>query len=109
MARILVELGITKIRLTGGEPLLRKGIVEFVRELSRLRTLANEKPDIAITTNGHLLEEIARPLKMRASTASLSAWTPSIQNSSHASRACPTDSKACSRAFAPPAVPVSTR
>src|ERR1700693_5302626 len=37
MARVLVGMGITKIRLTGGEPLLRKGVVEFVRELSRLR------------------------------------------------------------------------
>lgn len=63
MARILVGLGITKIRLTGGEPLLRKGLVEFVRELSKLRTLSGEKPDIAITTNGHLLAEIAQPLK----------------------------------------------
>jgi cyclic pyranopterin phosphate synthase len=63
MARILVGLGITKIRLTGGEPLLRKGIVEFVRNLSKLRTLTGEKPDIAMTTNGHLLAEIAQPLK----------------------------------------------
>src|SRR5215467_4816907 len=36
MARVLVGLGITKVRLTGGEPLLRKGIVEFVRELAKL-------------------------------------------------------------------------
>src|SRR5277367_3951929 len=63
MARILVSLGITKIRLTGGEPLLRKGIVEFVRELAVLRTLAGAKPEIALTTNGHLLAEIAQPLK----------------------------------------------
>src|SRR5436305_11233861 len=35
MARLLVSLGITKIRITGGEPLLRKGLVDFVRELSR--------------------------------------------------------------------------
>lgn len=63
MARILVGLGITKIRLTGGEPLLRKGVVEFVRELAKLRTTTNEKPDIAMTTNGHLLAEVAQPLK----------------------------------------------
>jgi cyclic pyranopterin phosphate synthase len=63
MARILVGLGITKIRLTGGEPLLRKGIVEFVRELAKLRTVHDKKPEIAITTNGHLLAEIAQPLK----------------------------------------------
>src|SRR5258708_33926252 len=37
MARVLVSLGITKIRLTGGEPLLRRGGVEFVRELAKLR------------------------------------------------------------------------
>src|SRR5690348_12228434 len=36
MARVLVSLGIRKIRLTGGEPLLRKGIVDFVRELRKL-------------------------------------------------------------------------
>src|SRR5215471_13804806 len=63
IARILVGLGITKIRLTGGEPLLRKGIVEFVRELSRLRTVDTQKPELALTTNGHLLAEVARPLK----------------------------------------------
>jgi GTP 3',8-cyclase len=63
MARILVGLGITKVRLTGGEPLLRKGIVQFVRELAKLRTQAGEKPEIALTTNGHLLAEIAQPLK----------------------------------------------
>jgi cyclic pyranopterin phosphate synthase len=63
MARILVGMGITKIRLTGGEPLLRKGIVEFVRDLAKLRTSEAKKPEIALTTNGHLLAEIAQPLK----------------------------------------------
>src|ERR1700720_4858001 len=63
MARILVGLGITKIRLTGGEPLLRKGIVDFVRDLANLRTAAGGKPEIALTTNGHLLAEIAQPLR----------------------------------------------
>ena len=74
MARVLVGLGITKIRLTGGEPLLRKGVVEFVRELSRLRQLNgngsnnghgnnNDPLDIALTTNGHPLADLARPLK----------------------------------------------
>src|SRR5215813_11695983 len=63
MARVLVELGITKIRLTGGEPLLRRGVVDFVRNLAKLRTHNGEKPDIAMTTNGHLLAEVAQPLK----------------------------------------------
>src|SRR6266852_1376296 len=36
MVRVLVGMGITKIRLTGGEPLLRSGVVDFVRELGKL-------------------------------------------------------------------------
>ena len=63
MARVMVGLGIKKIRITGGEPLLRKGVVEFVRELAKLQTIDREPLDIAITTNGHLLSEMARPLK----------------------------------------------
>ena len=118
MARVLVGMGITKIRLTGGEPLLRGGVVDFVRELSKLRpqglkpsslgerygtaeavpfhepaaaeavplhepAAAGAAPlhepvaaglssfqgqegdplDIALTTNGHLLADLARPLK----------------------------------------------
>src|SRR5664280_1562793 len=62
MARVFVGLGITKIRLTGGEPLLRKGLVEMVRDLGRMRTLEGNQLDIAITTNGHLLAEMAQPL-----------------------------------------------
>jgi cyclic pyranopterin phosphate synthase len=70
MARVLVGMGITKIRLTGGEPLLRKGVVEFVRELERLKSddcpknnHSGEPLDIALTTNGHMLAESAQPLK----------------------------------------------
>ncbi len=60
---IFVGLGITKVRLTGGEPLLRRGIVELVRELAKLRALNGEPLDLAMTTNGHLLESLAAPLK----------------------------------------------
>ena len=63
MARILVSLGIEKIRLTGGEPLLRKGVIEFVRDLAKLRTVHGQPLDLALTTNGHLLAEMAQPLK----------------------------------------------
>ncbi|MGA8342984.1 MAG: GTP 3',8-cyclase MoaA [Candidatus Sulfotelmatobacter sp.] len=67
MARVLVGMGISKVRLTGGEPLLRKGVVEFVRELARLRTPNGnghpESLDIALTTNGHMLAELAQLLK----------------------------------------------
>lgn len=62
MARVFVSLGITKIRITGGEPLLRAGLIDFVRELSTLRTHNGDKLDLAITTNGHLLSELAQPL-----------------------------------------------
>ena len=58
-----VSLGITKVRLTGGEPLLRRRVVELVQELARLRTLDGEPLDLAMTTNGHLLESLAVPLK----------------------------------------------
>ncbi len=67
MARVLVGMGVTKIRLTGGEPLLRSGVVDLVRELSELRspqgTNGGEPLDLALTTNGHLLADLARPLK----------------------------------------------
>jgi cyclic pyranopterin phosphate synthase len=60
---LFVSLGITKVRLTGGEPLLRRGLVDMVRELSRLRTLTGDPLDLALTTNGHLLDTLAAPLK----------------------------------------------
>src|SRR6202140_2586635 len=76
MIRVFVSLGIEKVRLTGGEPLLRSGLVEMVEELAQLRTASTEdgaellpadpaaQPlDIALTTNGHLLEKLAAPLK----------------------------------------------
>jgi cyclic pyranopterin phosphate synthase len=108
-------MGITKIRLTGGEPLLRKGVVEFVRELAKLRPQGlkprvDESPygtakvvpfhksgsghgsdsansgfdegsqlDIAMTTNGHLLSDMAQPLRdagLRRITVSMDAVDP---------------------------------
>jgi cyclic pyranopterin phosphate synthase len=59
IARIFVAHGIRKVRITGGEPLLRHGVVEFVRDLREM----DDSLDIAITTNGHLLAEMAQPLK----------------------------------------------
>jgi cyclic pyranopterin phosphate synthase len=82
MARVLVGMGITKIRLTGGEPLLRKGVVEFVRELAQLRRPNGngaDPLDIALTTNGHLLADLAQPLKaagLTRVTASMDAVDP---------------------------------
>jgi cyclic pyranopterin phosphate synthase len=79
MCRVLVELGIQKIRITGGEPLLRKGVIEFVRELAKLRTASGEELEIALTTNGHLLADMAQPLKdagLRRATISMDAVDP---------------------------------
>jgi len=52
LARIFLSLGIRKIRITGGEPLVREGVEEFI---GRLHTLGVE--DLSMTTNGHLLAE----------------------------------------------------
>ncbi len=54
-----VALGITKVRLTGGEPLVRRGIVELVRMIAGIPGIEL----IAMTTNGVLLPQFARPLK----------------------------------------------
>ncbi len=61
--RVFVGLGIEKVRLTGGEPLLRRGLVPLVAQLAKLRSVTGGQPlDLAITTNGHLLTELAAPL-----------------------------------------------
>jgi cyclic pyranopterin phosphate synthase len=76
MARLFVRLGIRKIRLTGGEPLLRHDVVELVGELARLRSRDGQSVEVALTTNGHLLAELAQPLKdagLRRVTVSMDA------------------------------------
>lgn len=57
--RSAVSLGIKKIRFTGGEPLVRKGIIDLVKETSEIP----EIQDISMTTNGILLPEMAKSLK----------------------------------------------
>ncbi len=79
MARILAGMGIEKVRVTGGEPLLRSGVIEFIRELAQLRSIKGEPLDLAITTNGHLLAEMAQPLKaagLNRVTVSMDAVDP---------------------------------
>jgi GTP 3',8-cyclase len=63
LIRLFVGLGIEKVRLTGGEPLLRRGLIELVEELAKLRTLSGDPLDLALTTNGHMLDALAAPLK----------------------------------------------
>jgi len=53
IVRLGVRLGITKIRVTGGEPLVRKGVYDFLGELTKINGLL----DISLTTNGILLKE----------------------------------------------------
>ena len=59
IVRLSVQLGIRKIRLTGGEPLVRKGIISFLEKLCKIEPL-NE---ITLTTNGVLLKEYAADIK----------------------------------------------
>jgi GTP 3',8-cyclase len=63
LIKIFVNLGIEKVRLTGGEPLLRNGLIELIQQLAALRTTSGHPLDIALTTNGHLLDKMAAPLK----------------------------------------------
>lgn len=63
LARLFVAHGVEKIRLTGGEPLLRKNIEQLIAMLAELRTPAGHALDITLTTNGSLLAKKAQTLK----------------------------------------------
>jgi cyclic pyranopterin phosphate synthase len=58
VVKVAVGMGITKIRITGGEPLVRKGITSLVRDIAGIPGIM----DFGLTTNGILLEEFAGPL-----------------------------------------------
>jgi len=75
LVRVFVELGVNKLRLTGGEPLLRRGLPELVRHLSEIPQIE----DLAITTNGLLLAEQAQSLVeagLRRFTISIDSLRP---------------------------------
>src|SRR5699024_6968097 len=77
LARCFVHLGIEKIRLTGGEPLLRSNLDELIRKLGRIDGVE----DIALTTNGLLLHKQAEKLYaagLRRLNISLDAIDPDI-------------------------------
>ena len=57
--KVFVDLGINKIRFTGGEPLVRLGVVDLISKVSKLDGVK----EIAMTTNGTLLEKYAKELK----------------------------------------------
>jgi cyclic pyranopterin phosphate synthase len=63
IARQFVAHGVRKIRLTGGEPLLRKDIESLIEQLAALRTVDGEPLDLTLTTNGSLLARKAKALK----------------------------------------------
>ncbi len=74
LARQFVAHGVHKIRLTGGEPLLRKNIEVLIEQLSQLRTVEGQPVELALTTNGSLLARKAAALKqagLRRVTVSL--------------------------------------
>jgi len=63
LAKVFVAHGVQKIRLTGGEPLLRKNIESLIAQLAELRTPQGRALDLTLTTNGSLLARKARTLR----------------------------------------------
>ena len=81
LAKIAVAHGVTKIRLTGGEPLLRKDLEKLVAMLRQIVTPDGTSPDLALTTNGALLAQKAQLLKdagLNRVTVSLDALDDAI-------------------------------
>jgi cyclic pyranopterin phosphate synthase len=77
IARLFVSLGTQKLRITGGEPLVRSDLPELIAQLAAIAGLR----DIALTTNGHLLERMAAPLAragLRRVTVSLDSHDPDV-------------------------------
>jgi len=62
LAGVFVSLGVRKLRITGGEPLVRRNLPELVALLAELRTPDGETPDLTLTTNGSALHTLAKPL-----------------------------------------------
>ena len=81
VAKATLGLGVTKIRLTGGEPLLRRDLETLVAQLADLRTPDGQAPQLSLTTNGALLSKRARSLQeagLQRVTVSLDALDPGI-------------------------------
>ena len=77
LARLFVRGGVTKLRVTGGEPLLRRDLPELIGLFARIEGVQ----DLAMTTNGLLLPTLAQPLKaagLRRVTVSLDALSPGV-------------------------------
>lgn len=63
IAALFVHLGVKKIRLTDGEPLVRQGVIDLCHRISALPGLR----ELVMTSNGSQLEKLAQPLAMQAS------------------------------------------
>src|SRR4029453_14377375 len=61
-ATAFVGLGVEKLRITGGEPLVRRGLPQLIRMLAGLRPPDGRSLDLTLTTNGAALRSLARPL-----------------------------------------------
>lgn len=80
-ARVFVQLGVRKLRLTGGEPLLRRQVEQLIEPLAALQTPDGRPVDIALTTNGSVLARKAAALKsagLRRVTVSLDALDDAV-------------------------------
>ena len=62
LASIFVGLGVHKLRITGGEPLVRRDLPELIRSIATLRTTDDQRVDLTLTTNGSALRGLAAPL-----------------------------------------------
>jgi len=62
LAAVFVGLGVRKLRITGGEPLVRRNLADLIAMLAALRTPDGEPTDLTLTTNGSALKALARPL-----------------------------------------------
>ncbi len=81
VARIFAAHGVEKLRLTGGEPLLRKNVERLIAQLAAIRTTDGRTLDLTLTTNGSLLEKKARALKaagLQRITVSLDALDDAV-------------------------------
>ncbi len=80
-AAAALRLGVRKLRLTGGEPLMRRDLERLVAQLASLRTLDGTPPELTLTTNGVLLTRKAQALKdagLQRLTVSLDALSPAM-------------------------------
>jgi cyclic pyranopterin phosphate synthase len=80
-ARIFVSLGVAKLRITGGEPLVRRDLPDLIAMLSAIRRPDGGELDLTLTTNGSALRALARPLAeagLRRVTVSLDSLDDAV-------------------------------